>query len=69
MFFQEKKKTLLSDNPIIDSAGLSLNKFKNVPKEQITNGVITSDVQTLNIYYPLQKQMNEEHTKNIKIDW
>ena len=61
-----RKKTFLQENPIIASAKLSLNNFKNVPKEQITNGVITSDIQTLNIYYPLQKQMNEEHSKNIK---
>mgnify|MGYP001033567758 FL=1 len=61
-----RKKTILSENPIIASATLSLNKFKNVPKEQITNGILTSDVQTLNIYYPLQKQMKEEHCKNIE---
>lgn len=55
-----RKKNALSENPIIASATIHLKKFDKLPIEQITSGAIMTDVKILDIYYPLQKQIQEE---------
>ena len=37
-----------------------------MPKEQITQGAINTDIRSVNLYYPLQKQMKEEHQKKVE---
>ena len=37
-----------------------------MPTKPITEGMIETEIKTINLYYPLQKQKREEHQKNIK---
>ena len=55
-----RKKNVLTENTIIASATIHLKKFINLPIDQITNDAIMTDVKILEIYYPLQKQIQEE---------
>ena len=55
-----RKKNVLTENTIIASATIHLKKFINLTIEQITNDAIMTDVKILEIYYPLQKQIQEE---------
>ena len=61
-----RKKTLLKENPIIASTTINLKDFKEMPNEQIKEGIIETDVKSFNLYYPLQKQIREEHQQNVK---
>ncbi|KAK8845733.1 hypothetical protein M9Y10_020651 [Tritrichomonas musculus] len=58
-----RKKNPLGDDPIIASATIHLKKFTELPIEQITCGTQMTDVKILDIYYPLQKQIQEEQSK------
>lgn len=58
-----RKKTFLKDNPIIASTTINLKEFPEFPKEMINEGTIKSSIKTVNVYYPLQKQMKEEKQK------
>ena len=58
-----RKKNPLGDDPIIASATIHLKKFTELPIEQITCGTQMTDVKILDIYYPLQKQIEEEQSK------
>lgn len=60
-----RKKTLM-DKQMIASTVINLNDFKEMPKEQITNGMINTEVRTINLYYPIQKQQKEEHQKKVE---
>lgn len=55
-----RKRTILPYNPVIASTTIHLSEFTDMPKESITSGKIDSDVKILNIYYPIQKQINEK---------
>lgn len=61
-----RKKSIFSNSPIIASTGFLLNDFNNVPKEQITFGMINTDAKTVHIYYPFQKQMAEEGASRVE---
>lgn len=61
-----RKVLYLSESPIIASTVIKLKEFKDCPNEQITNGMITTEVKNINIYYPLQKQIKEEGNKKIQ---
>ena len=61
-----RKKTFLQENPIIASTTIHFKDFKEIPCEQITNGIINTEVKTINIYYPLQQQKREEHKDKIE---
>lgn len=61
-----RKKTILKDNPIIASTTIDLKNIKEMPTKQITKGMIDTEIKTVNLYYPLQKQQKEEHEKNVK---
>lgn len=61
-----KKASFLTGNPIIASTTIQLDNFKETPMEQITSGMINTEIRSVNIYYPLQKQMKEEHKKNVE---
>lgn len=63
-----RKKVLFSDGPIIASKTIHLSEFQNVPETPINTGSINSEVKTLYLYYPLQKQMEEENTNNKNIE-
>lgn len=56
-----RKKTLLSDNPIIGSVTIHTKDFPKIPQSvnQLCSGLVTTDIKNVNIYYPLQKQMKE----------
>ncbi|KAK8838114.1 hypothetical protein M9Y10_036066 [Tritrichomonas musculus] len=56
-----RKRTIFSYNPIIASATIHLSQFLNVPKDKVTAGTIETDIKTLNIYYPIQKQIQEQN--------
>ncbi len=58
-----RKKNPLGDDPIIASATIHLKKFTELPIEQITSGTQMTDVRILDLFYPLQKQIEEEQTK------
>lgn len=58
-----RKKSVLNENPIIASATLHLKKFVNLPIKEITTGMTSTDVKILDVYYPLQKQLQEEERK------
>lgn len=58
-----RKKNPLGDDPIIASSTIHLKKFTELPIEQITCGTQMTDVKILDIYYPLQKQIQEEQSK------
>lgn len=61
-----RKKTVFGEKPIIASTTIKLNEFENIPREEITNGVINTDVKTIDIYYPLQQQKKEEHKEKVE---
>lgn len=58
-----RKNSILS-NAIIASSSFHLDDFKNVPNEQITNNVIFTDIEQINLFYPLQKQKKEENIEH-----
>ena len=63
-----RKKTFLKDNPIIASTVIQMNEFPEFPKEAIKDSSkIQSNIKTINVYYPLQKQIKEENQKNEQI--
>lgn len=55
-----RKKVFLSENPIIASKTIHLREYDCFPKQPIETGMISSEVRSVNIYYPLQKQKEEE---------
>ena len=61
-----KKTSFLTENPIIASTVIQLKDFKEMPTEQITSGMVSTEIKSFNVYYPLQKQMREEHKKNVE---
>ena len=61
-----RKVSTLQDNPIIASTTIHLRDFKELPNEQIITGMISTEIKYINLYYPLQKQMNEEKKKNVQ---
>ena len=58
-----RKKNAIGEDPIIASATIHLKKFTEFPIEQMTSGTKMTDVKVLDIYYPLQKQIEEEQSK------
>lgn len=58
-----RKKNAIGEDPIIASATIHLKKFTELPIEQMTSGTKMTDVKILDIYYPLQKQIEEEQSK------
>ena len=58
-----RKKNAIGEDPIIASATIHLKKFTELPIEQMTSGTKMTDVKVLDIYYPLQKQIEEEQSK------
>lgn len=56
-----RKKTFLSENPIIGSVTIHTKDFPKIPRsvDQLCSGIINTDVKKVNIYYPLQKQIKE----------
>lgn len=63
-----RKRVLFNDGPIIASKTIHLQEFKELPKSPITSGSINSEVKTLNLCYPIQKQMVEEQTDKRNIN-
>lgn len=61
-----RKQSSHSENPIIASSTIKLEEFKELPRKQITNGMIRTEVKHINIYYPLQRQIQEEGKKNVQ---
>lgn len=64
-----RKKHFFADDPIIASATIHMSDFSKFPRnpEEIGNGTISTDVKTLNVYYPLQKQIIEENRQGKNI--
>lgn len=56
-----RKRTILPYNPVIASTTIHLSEFTDMPKESIASSKIDSDIKILNIYYPLQKQINHQN--------
>ncbi|KAK8897318.1 hypothetical protein M9Y10_015260 [Tritrichomonas musculus] len=57
-----RKKTFLSEDPIIASTIIYSLDFPKIPGDidRFESEPISTDVKTLNIYYPLQKQIREQ---------
>lgn len=64
-----RKKHLFADDPIIASSTIHMSDFSKFPRnpEELGNGAISTDVKTLNVYYPLQKQIIEENRQGKNI--
>lgn len=61
-----RKKNVIGNNPIVASTSVILNEFKNVPSHKIESGTISSDVKTIDIFYPLQLQKKEENREDVQ---
>ncbi|KAK8875975.1 hypothetical protein M9Y10_006156 [Tritrichomonas musculus] len=64
-----RKKSFLNENPIIASVTIHTKDFPKIPQtlDQLCSGIINTDVKKINIYYPLQKQIQEMRELNPKI--
>lgn len=60
-----RKKQFFSEDPIIASTIIHSSDFPTLPEgmEHFDSDPISTEVKTLNIYYPLQKQIQEERAK------
>lgn len=60
-----RKKNFFTDNPIIASKTLHMREYECFPKQPIETGMISTEVKTYNVYYPLQVQKEEEKQNNL----
>lgn len=60
-----RKKNFFTDNPIIASKTLHMREYECLPKQPIETGMISTEVKTYNVYYPLQVQKQEEKQNNL----
>lgn len=61
-----RKKTFFFDSPVIASTIVHLVEFDDIPNQQMTNAMVTTEIRSFNIYYPLKLQREEEKTENIQ---
>lgn len=64
MAFREKNGN--TDNPILAATTIILNDFSKFPSEGFISGIINTEIKIIDIYYPLQKQIEEEEKNKNK---